>query len=135
MLDPTVKQRQALDRLLVEQCRLYNAALEERRGAWRLERRSVTRFEQYKTLTGLGEQEPALLAFGITVARGTLLRLDRAFQAVFRRVKAGEAPGFPRFRSWRRFDSAEWPDTVGWKLNESSRAGTAACSDASAVVT
>lgn len=52
MLDPTVKQRQALDRLLVEQCRLYNAALEERRGAWRLERRSVTRFEQYKTLTG-----------------------------------------------------------------------------------
>ena len=56
VLDPTVKQRQALDRLLVEQRRLYNAALEERRGAWRWERRSVTRFEQYRTLTGLAAQ-------------------------------------------------------------------------------
>lgn len=121
MLDPTVKQRQSLDRLLVEQCRLYNAALEERRGAWRWERRSVSRFEQYRTLTGLADQEPALLGFGITVARGTLLRLDRAFQAFFRRVKAGQTPGFPRFRSQRRFDSVEWPDITGWKLDEASK--------------
>ena len=62
-----------------------------------------------------------MLGFGVTVARGTLLRLDRAFQAFFRRVKAGETPGFPRFRSWRRFDSVEWPDVTGWKLNEDSR--------------
>jgi putative transposase len=121
VLTPTVKQRQALDRLLVEQCRLYNAALEERRGAWRWERRSVSRYEQYKNLTGLAEQEPALLGFGVTVARGTLLRLDRAFQAFFRRVKAGETPGFPRFRSVRRFDSVEWPDVSGWRLDEGSR--------------
>ena len=117
-LDPTVRQRAALDRLLLAQCRLYNAALEERRGAWRWERRSVTRFEQYRTLTGLAAQEPELMGFGVTVARGTLLRLDRAFQAFFRRCRSGETPGFPRFRSWRRFDSVEWPDISGWKLNE-----------------
>ena len=121
MLEPTVKQRQALHRLLSEQCRLYNAALEERRGAWRWERRSVSRYDQYKTLTGLAAQEPDLFAFGVTVARGTLLRLDRAFQAFFRRVKAGETPGFPRFRSTRRFDSVEWPDLNGWKLDGASR--------------
>lgn len=121
MLDPTVKQRQALDRLLAEQCRLYNAALEERRGAWRWERRSVTRYEQYRGLTGLAEQEPELMAFGATVARGTLLRLDRAFQAFFRRVKGGETAGYPRFRSWHRFDSVEWPDVQGWKLDEAAR--------------
>lgn len=121
MLEPTVKQRHALDRLLVEQCRLYNAALDERRGAWQLEERSVTRYEQYRTLTGLAAQEPALMAFGVTVARGTLLRLDRAFQAFFRRVKAGQTPGFPRFRSVRRFDSVEWPDVDGWKLDEGAR--------------
>jgi putative transposase len=97
---------------------LYNAALEKRRGAWRLERRPVTRFEQYKTLTGLASDEPTLMAFGVTVARGTLLRLDRAFQAFFRRAKTGEAPGYPRFRSVRRFNSAEWPDIQGWKLDE-----------------
>ena len=118
VLHPTVKQRRSLERLLSEQCRLYNAALEERRGAWRLERRCVTRFDQYKTLTGLAGQEPTLMAFGVTVARGTLLRLDRAFQGFFRRAKAGETPGFPRFRSWRHFDSVEWPDVTGWGLNE-----------------
>jgi putative transposase len=121
VLQPTVKQRQVLERLLVEQCRLYNAALEERRGAWRWERRPVTRFEQYRTLTGLCGQEPALMAYGVTVARGTLLRLDRAFQAFFRRTKAGQASGFPRFRSSRRFDSVEYPDGSGWRLNEESR--------------
>lgn len=121
MLDPTVKQGQALNLLLIEQCRLYNAALEERRGAWQWERRSVTRFEQYRSLTGLADQEPTLLAFGVTVARGTLMRLDRAFQSFFRRLKSGDKPGFPRFRSTSRFDSAEWPDDIGWKLDERSR--------------
>jgi putative transposase len=120
VLRPTAKQQRALVSLLAEQCRLYNAALEERRGAWRLERRTVTRFEQNKTLTGLTNQEPALMAFGVTVARGTLLRLDRAFQAFFRRARARETPGFPRFRSVQRFDSVEWPETSGWKVDESS---------------
>lgn len=32
-------------------------------------------------------------------------RLDRTFKAFFRRVKAGETPGFPRFRSRDRYDS------------------------------
>ena len=70
VLRPTMRQERALASLLVEQCRLYNAALEERRGAWRLERRSVTRFEQYRTLTGLADQEPALMAFGVTAVFG-----------------------------------------------------------------
>src|SRR5205085_7734460 len=120
VLYPTVKQQRALSTLLAEQCRLYNAALEERRGAWRLERRTVTRFDQYKTLTGMAEQEPTLLGFGVTPARGTLLRLDRAFKGFFRRVRAGEAPGFPRFRAASRFDSVEWPEARGWSLDETS---------------
>ena len=118
VLSPTVKQERALTTLFLEQCRLYNAALEERRGVWQLERRAVSRFDQYKTLTGMADQEPTLMAFGVTVARGTLLRLDRAFKAFFRRAAAGETPGFPRFRSARRFDSVEWPDTDGWRIDE-----------------
>ena len=38
-----------------------------------------------------------------------LRRLDRAFEAFFRRVKAGETPGYPRFKSAHRFDSVVWP--------------------------
>jgi putative transposase len=32
-----------------------------------------------------------------------------AFAGFLRRVKAGDAPGYPRFRSAHRFDSVEWP--------------------------
>jgi putative transposase len=35
--------------------------------------------------------------------------LDKAFDAFFRRVKAGQKAGFPRFRSEHRWDSVEWP--------------------------
>lgn len=36
-------------------------------------------------------------------------RLDRAFAAFFRRVQAGERPGYPRFRSCKRFDTVDFP--------------------------
>jgi putative transposase len=38
-----------------------------------------------------------------------LRRLDKAMQAFFRRVKAGQKPGYPRFRSVARFDTVEFP--------------------------
>lgn len=34
-----------------------------------------------------------------------LVRLDKAFKSFFARVKRGDKPGFPRFRSFRRYDS------------------------------
>jgi putative transposase len=105
-----------MTRLLALQCELYNAALEERRGAWRWERRSVSFFDQCRTLTELREVRPEVVDSGITVCRGTLRRLDRAFGAFYRRCRTGETPGFPRFKSARRFDSAEWRDRSGWKL-------------------
>src|SRR5258708_5360693 len=112
---PTNRQTRMLERLLRVQCELYNDALDERRGAWRWERRSVSYVDQTKTLTGLREVRPDVLAYGVTVCRGTLRRLDRAFAAFYRRCKAGESPGFPRFKSWRRWDSVQWEDTDGWK--------------------
>jgi putative transposase len=53
LLQPTSRQRAALERLVTLQRELYNAALEERRGAWKWERGSVTYFEQTKELTEL----------------------------------------------------------------------------------
>jgi putative transposase len=100
-----VKQAQALTKQLDYQRELYNAALEERIGAWHWERRSVSYFDQCKTLTGLVEVRPEVVACGVTLCRGTLKRLDRAFAAFFHRIRVGEAPGFPRFKSAQRFDS------------------------------
>jgi putative transposase len=39
------------------------------------------------------------------VLQDVLTRLDRAFAAFFRRVKAGETPGFPRFHGANRYNS------------------------------
>jgi putative transposase len=52
---------------------------------------------------------PDLAAWSFSSQQATLRRLNRAFAAFHRRVKAGETPGYPRFKSAHRFDSVEWP--------------------------
>jgi putative transposase len=121
LLEPTGRQRAALGNLLVTECELYNAALEERRGAWQWERRSITYFAQTAELTELRSDRPEVLAYGVTVCRGTLKRLDRAFSAFYRRCQQGQKPGFPRFKSVRRFDSVQWEDTQSWSLDAEQR--------------
>jgi len=121
LLQPTVPQRTRFEALLRNQCELYNAALEERRGAWTWERRSVSYIDQSRTLTTLRAARPEILDHGVTVCRGTLKRLDRAFGAFYRRCRAGQSPGYPRFKSSRRWDSVQWEDTCGWALNTESR--------------
>jgi putative transposase len=121
LLQPTGRQRAALEALRRAQCELYNAALEERRGAWDWERRSVTYFRQSAELSELRALRPEVLAYGVTVCRGTLKRLDRAFGAFYRRCRQGEKPGYPRFKSARRFDSVQWEDTNGCSLKTEQR--------------
>jgi putative transposase len=120
-LSPTVRQRAALDALLDAQRELYNAALEERRGAWKWEHRGVTYRDQCRTLTALRDVRPQILASGVTVCRGTLRRLDRAFAGFYRRCRAGQRPGYPRFRSPRRWRSVQWEDRSGWRLDHAGR--------------
>jgi len=116
-----VRQRAALVGLLGLQCELYNAALEDRWGAWRWEHRSVSFIEQCRTLTTLRAVRPEVLACGVVVCRGTLKRLDWGFAGFSRRCRAGQAPGFPRFRSRSRWDSLQWEDRSGWRLDPASR--------------
>jgi putative transposase len=120
-LYPTGRQAAALELLFGYQRELYNAALEERRGAWRWEHRSVSYVEQCRTLTGLRAVRPEVLACGVTVCRGTLRRLDLAFQAFYRRFRDGEKPGYPRFRPASRWCSLQWEDRSGWRLDPAAR--------------
>lgn len=114
-LKPTPRQVVALEDLFAFQRELYNAAIEERSGAYRWEKRGVYKREQYKQLTGW--DDPRLKRFGVVAARGSLFRVDRAFKAFFRRVKAGETPGYPRFKSDGRFKSVEWDcSQSGWSV-------------------
>src|SRR5712691_5426586 len=48
---PTVRQRLAIEAQLGFACQIYNAALEQRRYAWRGRNRSVSLYEQFRELT------------------------------------------------------------------------------------
>ena len=111
LLRPTAKQVTALEACLEDTRQLYNAALEERREAWRMGKHRVTFYSQDAQLKEIRAADPERFGrWSFTCERAAIRRLDRAFQAFFRRVKAGEKPGYPRFKRHNWFDSIEWPD-------------------------
>ena len=97
----TAKRRPAVHarlRAFLEPQRLLdNAGLAERRGAYRKARGSVSLYDQPKSRTAL-RAAPEFCHYALNCQRSCLLTLDRAFKSVFRRVKAGHQPGFPRFK-------------------------------------
>ena len=77
---------------------LYNAALEERISAYQKAGQSLGLYDQNKSLTTLRE-DPEFSPYDLRCQRSCLFTLDRAFKSFFRRVQAGQKPGFPRFKS------------------------------------
>ena len=97
-----------LDDVLAQQCLLYNAALEERKTAWKQHRERISFAEQSRSLTAVRKDFPDIEgSLHRRIQDATLKRLDRAFSAFHRRVQAGEAPGHPRFKSSRRWKTLE----------------------------
>lgn len=116
-LYPTKRQRTLL-RHTLQVCReLYNAALQERRDAYRKARRSVGYVEQANQLPAIKQDRPDVAAVHSQVLQDVLRRVDKAFQAFFRRVKAGENPGYARFQGAGRYHSFTYPQG-GWSLSE-----------------
>ena len=104
-LKPTRRQNERMAALL-EECReLYNAALGERKSAWETCRQRIGYYDQQRELTVLRGINPESAEFPSGIQRDPLRRIQRAFDAFFRRIKAGETPGYPRFRSKGRYDS------------------------------
>jgi len=87
-------------------CReLYNASLQERRDAYRLERKSVRYVEQANQLPEIKKIRPDVADIHSQVLQDVLKRVEKAFDGFFRRVKTKQKAGFPRFRSRQRYDS------------------------------
>ena len=104
-LKPTPEQEQAMA-FVLRRCReLYNAALQERRDAWQKCGVSVTLAGQSAQLPAVKEVRPEYGDIHSQVVQDVLTRLDRAFQAFFRRVKNGGTPGYPRFQGTNRYNS------------------------------
>ena len=102
-LYPSQYQAATMERVCDLHRLLYNCALEERINAYRKAGVSISFKDQCKSLTVIRAQDPAFLAINAQSAQVTLKRLDLAFRAFFRRCKAGDEPGFPRFKSRDRF--------------------------------
>ena len=111
-------------RLLADHCDLYNAALEERREAWRMRKASVSYGMQSAQLKDIRKADPdGQGRHSFSAQQQTLRRLNTAFAAFYERAKAGRA-GYPRFKPYRRFgqvrfvagNGAKWIPAVagGW---------------------
>lgn len=116
---PTWQQEQTL-LFYLRRCRdLYNVGLEERRAVYQMCRASLSCYAQINELPDLKQAFPAYYQeVPAHVLQDVLRRLDKAFVAFFRRVKNGESPGYPRFKSSSRYHSLTYPDKAGWKLGE-----------------
>ena len=109
-LYPTKKQEK-LPFWVLTRCReLYNAALAERKEAYRMVGRSIGYYEQKRDLPEIkAEIREEYQDIHSQVLQDVLLRVKRAFDAFFRRVKNGEEPGYPRFQGRNRYNGFTYP--------------------------
>jgi putative transposase len=121
---PTRPQEHRAVRLLADHCDLYNAALEERREAWRMRRASVSYSMQSAQLKDIRRADlHGQGRHSFTAQQQTLRRLNTVFAAFYARAKKGKA-GHPRFKPYSRFsqvgfvagDGAKWTpaEADGW---------------------
>ncbi len=108
-LYPSHGQATLLEKSL-DECRwLYNHLLEERKTAWEQRQQPLSLYEQQATLPALKAERPAMKAVYSQVLQNVAVRIDLGMKVFFRRVKAGEAPGYPRFRGRTRYSSLTYP--------------------------
>lgn len=116
-LYPNPVQRQLLDRILWVHRGLYNDALTERRLAWEKQRKSITYAHQANQLKTIRQFDEDVAWVNFSSVQQTLRRLDKTFQAFFRRIKAGEKPGYPRYKGRRWFNSVCYVYHDGLRLS------------------
>jgi putative transposase len=110
-LRPTKAQAKLLQSQL-DECRwMYNELLSQRKLAHEELDISLSKYQQLMFLPLLKEERSSLKIVHSQVLQNIVDRLDKAFQSFFRRCKAKEKPGFPRFRGVHRYDSFCYPQS------------------------
>lgn len=99
---------ETLDRLR----ELYNASLQERRDAYKRKGVSISAYQQMAELREVRALRPEYAKIHTHLLQDAITRLDRAYRAFFRRVKAGEKPGFPRFKGRGRYNTFTFKDAI-----------------------
>jgi putative transposase len=104
-LYPSRNQIRLLEQTLETCRRWYNICLAERKDVWEKEHHSIGKYAQLAKAKEYRRANPFAAQVHSHILQVTTADLDKAFQAFFRRVKAGEQPGYPRFKGQGRFSS------------------------------
>ena len=126
---PTCPQDGRAVRVLGDHCDLYNGALEECREAWRMRKASIsygTQSAQLKEIRAGDRDGQGRHSF--TAQQQTLRRLSTVFQGFYDRCRAGQKPGYPRFKPRSRFDQVMFVNGDGAKWIPAGRDGWARAS-------
>ncbi len=107
---PTKAQGTILGKML-EECRwLYNKILETRKNSYEQQGISLGNYDTMTMIPIWKKDRQTLKNVHSQVLQNVNIRVDLAYQAFFRRVKAGqEEAGFPRFKGYGRYDSMTFP--------------------------
>jgi putative transposase len=127
---PTRPQEGRAVRLLADHCDLYNAALQERREAWRMRKVRVSYGDQSGQLKEIRAADPDRCGrHSFTAQQQTLRRLDATFGAFFNGVSRAKGKqqkvGHPRFKPYQRFDQVLFVagDGARWEPADGGRGG------------
>ena len=104
-LYPTTAQRERLEATLETCRRFYNDCLGERKAVYETEGRTVGKVEQLRRVKVHKVNNPFAADVHSHILQVVVADLQKAFDAFFRRVQAGETPGYPRFKGVSRFRS------------------------------
>ena len=118
-LYPTKKQEKALQ-LSLDACRwVYNKTIETKRDTWEKEHKSISRYTANGFLPKWKEENPDLGNVYNQCLQAVQEKVDLAFNGFFRRIRAGQAPGYPRFKGINRYNSFIFPQPqYGFNLIE-----------------
>lgn len=142
-LSPTCKQAEKLQWTL-DRCReLSNAALSERKDAYKMHQRTtvyqneqgqcfiaqmeasmkvndVSYYQQKRDIVDIKAIREEYKDIHSQVLQDVVNRIEKGMQAFFRRLREGQTPGFPRFKGRDRYDSFSYPQD-GYSLTHDRR--------------
>ncbi len=114
-LYPRERERAALEQMLEQGREVYNAALQQCKTAYERNGKHQTAISQWDYFCEWRKQDGVQL--NASSLQHILRRVDKAYSAFFRRIKAKETPGHPRFKGRDQFKSLEYTYGDGCKLN------------------
>ena len=108
-LYPTKAQESQLHQTLALCREVYNSMVIQRTALYEIEKKSLSRNDQNNNLTHWKAAHPELKKVHSQVLQNISERVELAFRAFFRRVKAGEKAGYPRLKGIGVYDSITFP--------------------------